>query len=396
MQKDTHRIEALDSLRGLAAMQVAIHHCLLCVPVLYMLFEAKQPLPFTGAENTFLNAFTFSPLHFVWLGHEPVILFFVLSGFVLSIPFDDGGSNFDYKAYFVKRFIRLYIPYIVAIFLTLLLRAALYHPVNAPISEWFQTMWHEPVGAEQMKRMILLKSNSWFHNVVPTLWSLVIEIKLSLLFPLIMFGFRKLNFTGSCLVICGVIVVYALLAKMGLDRKYGSSFVTFYYLSFFLMGAFINFYKEYFLKIINRFPPAIIVLLTLVAFSLSTFSWNAAWLPDNIQAVLKIRSDYISGAAGMLWILLFLSNAYKPIALSSPLKWVGKISFSLYIVHTICLLVTVHVIRVWPVGLMILTAFILSFPVAALYYRLVEVPSLIFAKKMAGRIKKWKIQRVKN
>ncbi|MDH7460993.1 acyltransferase [Chitinophagaceae bacterium 26-R-25] len=396
MQKNTHRIEALDSLRGMAALQVTIHHYLLCIPLLYTLFDGKQPLPFTSAENTFLNAFTFSPLHFVWLGHEPVILFFVLSGFVLSIPFADGSSNFDYKAYFVKRFIRLYIPYIVAIFLTLLLRAALYHPINIPISHWFLTIWEEPANAEQMKGIVFLKSETGFHNLVPTLWSLVIEIKLSLIFPLIMFGYRKLNFTGSCLVLCGVIIVYTLLAKLGMERAYGKNIVTFYYLSFFIMGAFVNFHKEYFLKIINRFSPAIILLLTVVVFLLSTFSWNAAWLPDNIQERLKIRSDYFSGVAGMLWILLFLSNAYKPIALSAPLKWVGKISFSLYIVHTICLLATVHFIRVLPVGIMLSIGFVLSFLVAYGYYRLVELPSLEFAKKIAGRVKNLKIQRAKS
>lgn len=138
MQKNTHRIEALDSLRGIAALQVLLHHCLLCVPVLYTVFSYKAPLPFTGAENTILNAVTFSPLHFFWLGSEPVILFFVLSGFVLSIPFNDGGQNFDYKAYFVKRLIRLYIPYIVSILLSMLLRVVLYHPLHIHISDWFK------------------------------------------------------------------------------------------------------------------------------------------------------------------------------------------------------------------------------------------------------------------
>ncbi|MDI3320352.1 acyltransferase family protein [Pinibacter soli] len=396
MQPNTYRIEALDSFRGIAAIQVTVHNFLLSVPVLYMLFENRQPLPFTGAKDALLNAFTFSPLHFVWLGHEPVIMFFVLSGFVLSIPFNDGGQNFDYKAYLVKRFLRLYIPYIIAIFLSILLQVLLYRPIDNRLSSWFQTIWQAPVSIKQLKEILLLKSDAGFHNIVPSLWSLVIEIKISLIFPLFLFGYRKLNFIGSCLALCGVVVVYTLLVKAGLLAKYGKSFETFYYLSFFVMGAFINFYKEYFLKILNGFSPAIILLLTLVAFMLSTFDWNVAWLPANTQTVLKMRSEYISAAAGMLWILLFLSNAYQGIALSSPLKWVGKISFSLYIVHLICLLVTIHVLRVLPAGLMIFVAFILSLIVAPLYYKLVEAPSLIFAKKMAGCIKKWKIQRVKS
>jgi peptidoglycan/LPS O-acetylase OafA/YrhL len=394
--KQQHRIEALDSLRGIAALQVLLHHCLLCVPVLYTVFSYKVPLPFTGVKNAVLNALTYSPLHFFWLGNEPVILFFVLSGFVLSLPFNDGGKNFDYKAYFVKRLIRLYIPYIVAIFVSMLLRVGLYHPLNIHISNWFIGMWTKPVSGQQLVDIILLKSDAEFQNVVSTLWSLVIEIKLSLIFPLLLFFYRRLNFIWSIVVLLGIILIYHLLVKAGLYARFGQSVETFFYLSFFVMGAFLNFFKEYFLRLINNFPPPVIIFLTIVALILSTWDWNILWLPERSQSFLKMFADYMSAGAGMLWILLFLSNYYKRMAESASLRWLGKISFSLYVVHPICLLIAVYILKVLPVSVMILIGFILSFVLAFVYYKLVELPSLIFAKKIASCIKKWKFQRVKS
>lgn len=396
MQKNARRIEALDSLRGIAALQVVIHHCLLSVPVLCAMHGVGKPLPFTSVENTILNALTYSPLHFFWLGNEPVILFFVLSGFVLSIPFNDGGQNFDYRAYFVKRFIRLYIPYIALIFLSMLLRFVMYHPVNIHISNLFLCMWTKPVSAEQVTKIILLRGDVGFQNVAPTLWTLIIEIKLSLIFPLILFFYRRLNFVWSIVALLGIILAYHLLVRTALFARFELILWIFYYFSFFVMGAFLNFFKEYFLKIINTFPAAVMILMTIVALALSTYSWNIVWLPEHLNKPLKMPGDYVAGISAMLWILLFLSNYYRRMAASASLIWLGKISFSLYIVHPICLLIAVYSLWILPVPLLLFIGFILSFVLAAVFYKLVELPSLVFAKRIAARIKKRKIQGAKS
>lgn len=55
-----------------------------------------------------------------WNGHSAVILFFVLSGFVLSLPFFKGEYKFDYSRYLVKRICRIYIPYLIIIMLAII------------------------------------------------------------------------------------------------------------------------------------------------------------------------------------------------------------------------------------------------------------------------------------
>src|SRR5690606_33375733 len=88
------RLEELDSLRGLAALVVLSQH---------VLFTIVEPPPIID----------YTPLHLLWAGHEAVIFFFVLSGFVLALPFVD-GRPFDYGPYAIKRVFRIWLPYVVA------------------------------------------------------------------------------------------------------------------------------------------------------------------------------------------------------------------------------------------------------------------------------------------
>lgn len=83
----------IDGIRGLAALTVVISHFTLLTPLL-------------GLRHT--------PLRLVSGGHEAVILFFVLSGFVLSLQFES-GRTFTYGEYAIRRICRIFIPYIVSI-----------------------------------------------------------------------------------------------------------------------------------------------------------------------------------------------------------------------------------------------------------------------------------------
>ncbi|PGK22483.1 hypothetical protein CN902_26640 [Priestia megaterium] len=105
---DNGRIDSLISIRGIASLVVAIFHCLLS----FMFFYKANY--FNEFSNDTIALFTLSPLHTIWAGKEAVFLFFILSGFVLSIPFYKGEAP-KYRVYIVRRFFRIYIPHIVII-----------------------------------------------------------------------------------------------------------------------------------------------------------------------------------------------------------------------------------------------------------------------------------------
>jgi peptidoglycan/LPS O-acetylase OafA/YrhL len=81
------RLEKLEALRGFAALYVVLFHTL------------PQKIYLAGINIG--TIFRFGP--------EAVIVFFVLSGFVIKYTFERSADK-SFKYYFIRRFIRLYIP----------------------------------------------------------------------------------------------------------------------------------------------------------------------------------------------------------------------------------------------------------------------------------------------
>ncbi len=81
------RLEKLESLRGFAALYVVLFHLL------------PQKIMLAGINIGLLFRF----------GPEAVIVFFVLSGFVIKYTYEKSADK-SFRFYFIRRFIRLYIP----------------------------------------------------------------------------------------------------------------------------------------------------------------------------------------------------------------------------------------------------------------------------------------------
>lgn len=87
MEKPKARLQKLEALRGFAALYVVLFHIL---PPKFYWF---------GVDVGFLFRF----------GPESVIVFFVLSGFVIKYTYEKSRDK-SFRFYFIRRFIRLYIP----------------------------------------------------------------------------------------------------------------------------------------------------------------------------------------------------------------------------------------------------------------------------------------------
>ncbi|MCB9988463.1 MAG: acyltransferase family protein [Rhodospirillales bacterium] len=77
VQPKSQRFHGLDSLRGIAALVVVFNHFYGVIPAL------------ASSENWL---FSYTPLHTLIAGRQAVIIFFVLSGFVLSLPYVQGRA----------------------------------------------------------------------------------------------------------------------------------------------------------------------------------------------------------------------------------------------------------------------------------------------------------------
>jgi len=126
------RFTELDSLRGLAALTVVFCHFVTA----YL----------NGPPFAFLNKF---PVRVLLDGHEAVMLFFLLSGFVLSLPYRQRGV--EYGSFLVRRVCRIYLPYLGALLIAVLGDWWHHGPVQGTGMDWYvdwlNLTWSDPPNA---------------------------------------------------------------------------------------------------------------------------------------------------------------------------------------------------------------------------------------------------------
>ena len=162
------RIGSLDSLRGLAALTVVLQH-VLATPV----FAAVHG----GAGWAWVLAYT--PLHVFFAGPEAVILFFVLSGFVLGVPYFSATPP-RAGAFLIRRVCRIYLPYIAALAVAL---AAMSLVPARSIPPWTSADWDRPLTLADLVNYALMSGFERHDFFNPPVWSLVYEMRISLISP---------------------------------------------------------------------------------------------------------------------------------------------------------------------------------------------------------------------
>ena len=354
------RFDQLDAIRGLAALSVVIGHSIITLPVFLSAayHEAVPPL---------ISAVTNSPLHIFWAGREAVILFFMLSGFVLSLSYFE-RKELPYKIYILKRICRLYIPYIVSIILsTISLYIFTPHSEITAASRWFNLMWNHIPFANEWKQMIFMLDVSSVHNINTVVWSLIYEMQVSIIFPIFAIMVRKWNWK-----VCFVLALIFSLLHASILR----------YLSFFIIGALIASKRSVFVNHLNNKSWGSIIGLISIGMVFYLHDWLFYMPSFNGQI-----NDAISGVGAAMFIILAIGNSRLERILCRPyLLYLGRISYSLYLVHAIVLLLAVYSLKnVLTLPYIIIMIPFLSLLVAHYFYKLVELPSINLGKTIAKR-----------
>lgn len=170
----------LDSLRGMAAMTVVFSHLL----YIYPYFE---PNTSENMDYFWLNIVKYSPLHIIFDGHGAVILFFVLSGFVLALP------------YYRENFELQYMPYIIILAFASLLAFPFIVDLVQGGSDFVTRIWSTEIGIQDILNHILLIGSYDTKQLNPVIWSLIHEMRISIIFPFIMMVVLRYNWKN---VIC--------------------------------------------------------------------------------------------------------------------------------------------------------------------------------------------------
>ncbi|MDF2607280.1 MAG: acyltransferase 3 [Bacillales bacterium] len=376
----SERINSLDSLRGIASMVVVIFHCLISFPIFYYAnFKGEY-------SNKFIEFLTISPFKSFWAGNEAVLLFFILSGFVLSLPFLNNSTP-SYFGYIIKRYFRIYIPYIIIIFMSIILMSLFGKYTNIDsMSDSYNGRWNQPVTIKAILGYLIM-FNLDKSNVNAVVWSLFHEMRISIFFPLLMVILIKYDWKKALAIALGlniiILYMFGFLSNVSNNVISGLGFSfreTMYYTTFFILGASFAKYRNF---ILSMFYP-LKYLQKFFIFVLSIFLINNRWinLIYNIDSV-ALRDLLAAFGILLLFSLVLSSKKIESMLSGKILLFLGKISYSLYLIHIpILMIVTQHLSSYIPLTTTFILVPFISVPVAYLSYKYIEVPSINLGKKV--------------
>jgi len=294
-----NRLLYLDSLRGIAACFVIFFH---------LIDPFFSNYNFNLEERTILDLKIFSRA--IFNGSDWVSLFFVLSGFSLSFSLDREQNAINLKSFYFKRILRIYPLYIFVLLLTFI-----FLNNNDSIFSF-------------LSQSLLF---NFQNNFVPPSWSLSVEIIASLLLPF----FYLIYINNKRAFYYFILISLVLYNGIGQSQASSLGFVFHFLLGILLMDLFkrkITLKKKYF-----------IILIPFIFLSF-TSRWMIDFFPK-AKYFIHLLTDFLNmdfhqffyffsalGAFSLIYIILSSASIQKFLSIKI-LTFLGKISFSIYLIH---------------------------------------------------------------
>jgi peptidoglycan/LPS O-acetylase OafA/YrhL len=322
----------LESLRGLAALSVVMLHI-----IIFLMFKvpggfdgAKYYLAEVGWPAYLIGAFGMG----VFNGRAAVQLFFVLSGYLMSVNFDtrDQLSLTTYVAFLLRRFFRL----VPAIWAAVAVAVALGYLADG-----------KSFSPREIVRFALLLDLSFDGP----LWSLIYEIAVCIFYPLMLVFTRRLNVVLQLLVLAGI---YWMQVNRPVVVHYGAVAFAFPLFAFYL-GLIIPTAGR---ALVESFPKGI--GLGLLALSLAVIA-GQAWFKALVEFDPPIVHAYFNSADEInslwtncwtllaafyiiAWIRFSKNGTAARILTTRPALFLGSTSYSIYVLHAPIMVAVLHLI----------------------------------------------------
>jgi len=319
-------IPRLEALRGCAAVSVVGYHCTAWI---------------TGTYVTGMGA---------------VVLFFVLSGFVLARSL---SKNPDPLNFFQQRLFRL-LPAAVA---TVLLFSALCFQFGFFVGYEGNI---EPLNI--VLNAVMIKS-----DINPTMWSMTVE---SFATPVILLSFAMYQAWGERPLVILVAVLFGL-SFIGPYAHLLGGFTNLAPLYAFVVGVLVHFRGRAIVERLAKFESiAAVGALALFCFCGTRKQTSPIILLECLSSAMVIALIAF-GPVMRLW---------RPLD-NAVVRFYGRVSYSFYLLHMIGVSLAVRMIgeRPWPPLLLIACslaiAVMITTPLAWLFWRFIEVPFINFGKR---------------
>ncbi len=371
---DSRRFHELDSLRGVAALTVVLHH-----------FSRILP-------DKLLHILIRTPLRLLVAGHQAVILFFLLSGFVLTLPYKK-KRRLDYGPFLLKRVCRIYLPYLGALAFAVVCDHNF--PSHLPSTNyWVNLTWSEPVTTHLLLQHLLFLGNYDWSQFNTAFWSLVYEMRISLFFPFLaiaVLGFRTiwLALLAAALSLCASPLATLSSSTLHL-ASHGAALnttLTLHYAAFFLIGAIMAKHLSAINRWYSRLTPTGVASLVFASLAVYAFADSSSIVQR--FSIPQDLFDWPIAAAAVALIVLAINNRLFHTFLSSrATRYLGERSFSLYLIHGTILFILIHRFTgEISVGLFFVLYLATSLLVAEVFYRLIERPAMLLGRNLTAPAK---------
>ena len=309
-------IAKLESLRGIAALMVAISHSLIVFTI-----DNDQTIWLTRFyDTTGLQSFVTSLLLIVFNGGAAVTIFFVLSGYVLGLSLDKRPLRGPgVISFYVRRVFRIYPAYLVAMAIIISSIYFFHTYIKFPnTSVWFNWWYTTQISfSNALQNFAMVETN--LNSVA---WTLRVELVMSFFFPLAYVISRRVGVKTNLSVLSLLIV----LSFTNFENVYLLFGFVFY------IGLFLPYVIEKLQSYVSRQKYDILLVASILAllFARITFIKSSIF-----YAVL------VEGIASAL-IIAILTDTKNSVFVSKLLdlnitRKLGQLSFSFYIYHFIIL-----------------------------------------------------------
>lgn len=398
------RYNELDSLRGLAASTVVLGH------LAELVFAVGIPASWIVWRH-FVMAVNRTPLTVLMAGGSAVRFFFVLSGFVLMLPFLRYKEN-PYFPYLVKRICRIYLPYIAAVALALGCDYSLAaHPLSL-FGGSLETTWSRPISMHLVWQHVMMLGHFDTEQIDPVLWSLVQEMRISILYPLIGLAVLKLGRRGLFALVavieaCVLAVPYFF---PHVDIGLASYVMTAHWATMFIVGAWLAKERDRIAEWMRGMSKPAKAWLAGIAFLMYSMGiktlWGAQILVhvvnplERVHAISRLANpgflgylpgwmgDWVATICASVAICFALTDRRTKAVLNQKLVlWTGRASYSLYLVHGIALYTMLYLL--WGTHYFVLFLpgyFLLTVVLTTIFYRWIEIPTMRLGRYLAKRM----------
>jgi len=303
---------------------------------------------------------------------------------VLSLPFIDNGKPLKLTAFYTKRILRIYPAYIFAIVLALLLKQFLFDKNGlAPYADWIKNFWAWDWNAETPKEiwhtLLMIGPGFNVNHIDPPIWSLVIEMKMSLLLPFFIIIVSR----GGLALSIGLLLVLG-----WFTYEHGTWAVNVFY-----SGILMAKYKDQLINRIRSWGRGVVILSILISIFLYNNNYEFLKLIQGFKFDSKYTfSNYLVTLGCCAIIIIVLARKTISRFLEHRIfTFFGDISYSFYLIHVPILLTMGSLVSnrftLSPLYIF-LSAFILTIAVSYLMCIFIERPFQQFASRL---VKKYKI-----